>query len=111
MLKCLRKVKEENLTPNIASGRTTKEKKPMFKEINKINGRNEEGKALIKVENITAKVQQPKHVTTLYDEEGNVASETEDPTRYAVIVSDGTTHQNYIVSQETYDELKAELLK
>lgn len=83
----------------------------MFKEITKINSRNEEGKALIKVDNIVAMVQQPKHVTTLYDEEGNVASETEDATRYAVIVSDGTTHQNYIVSQETYDELKAELLK
>lgn len=83
----------------------------MFKEINKINSRNEEGKALIKVDNIVAMVQQPKHITRLYDENENLVSETEDEPRYAVIVSDGTTHQNYVVSQATYDELKAELLK
>lgn len=83
----------------------------MFKEITKINSRNEEGKALIKVDNIVAMVQQPKHITRLYDENKNLVSETEDKPRYAVIVSDGATHQNYIVSQETYDELKAELLK
>lgn len=83
----------------------------MFKEITKINSRNEEGKALIKVDNIVAMVQQPKHITRLYDENENLVSETEDESRYAVIVSDGTTHQNYIVSQATYDELKAELLK
>lgn len=83
----------------------------MFKEITKINSRNEEGKALIKVDNIVAMVQQPKHITRLFDENENLVSETEDEPRYAVIVSDGTTHQNYIVSQATYDELKAELLK
>lgn len=83
----------------------------MFKEINKINGRNEEGIALIKVENIVAMVQQPKHITKLYDENENLVSETEDEPRYAVIVNDGTTHQVYVVSQATYDELKAELLK
>jgi len=83
----------------------------MFKEITKINSRNEEGKALIKVDNIVAMVQQPKHVTRLFDENENLVSETEDEPRYAVIVSDGTTHQNYVVSQATYDELKAELLK
>jgi hypothetical protein len=83
----------------------------MFKEIDKINSRNEEGKALIKVDNIVAMVQQPKHITRLYDENENLVSENEDEPRYAVIVSDGTTHQNYIVSQATYDELKAELLK
>ena len=83
----------------------------MFKEIDKINSRNEEGKALIKVDNIVAMVQQPKHITRLYDENENLVSENEDEPRYAVIVSDGTTNQNYIVSQATYDELKAELLK
>lgn len=83
----------------------------MFKEITKINSRNEEGLALIKVDNIVAMVQQPKHVTRLYDENENLVSETEDEPRFAVIVSDGTTHQSYMVSQATYDELKAELLK
>ena len=83
----------------------------MFKEITKINSRNEEGLALIKVDNIVAMVQQPKHVTRLYDENENLVSETEDAPRFAVIVSDGTTHQSYMISQATYDELKAELLK
>jgi len=80
----------------------------MFKEIKKINGRNEEGVALIKVESITAMVQQPTHKTVLYDENGNVASETVDEPRFAVITD---TNQNYIVSQATYEELKAELTK
>lgn len=80
----------------------------MFKEIKKINTRNEEGVALIKAESIVAMVQQPKHKTVLYDEEGNVASETEDEPRFAVITD---TNQTYVVSQATYDELKAELLK
>lgn len=80
----------------------------MFKEIKKINGRNEEGVALIKVESITAMVQQPTHKTVLYDEDGNVASETVDEPRFAVVTD---TNQTYIVSQATYEELKAELTK
>lgn len=80
----------------------------MFKEIKKINGRNEEGVALIKVESITAMVQQPTHKTVLYDEDGNVASETVDEPRFAVITD---TNQTYVVSQATYEELKAELTK
>jgi len=80
----------------------------MFIEITKINTRNEEGVALIKTETITAMVQQPNHVTKLYDEEGNVVSESQDEPRYAVLTD---THQTYIVSQATYDQLKAELLK
>lgn len=80
----------------------------MFKEIKKINGRNEEGVALIKVESITAMVQQPTHKTVLYDEDGNVASETVDEPRFAVITD---TNQTYVVSKDTYEELKAELTK
>lgn len=80
----------------------------MFKEIKKINGRNEEGVALIKVESITAMVQQPTHKTVLYDEDGNVASETVDEPRFAVITD---TNQNYIVNKDTYEELKTELTK
>jgi len=80
----------------------------MFKEIKKINGRNEEGVALIKVESITAMVQQPTHKTVLYDEDGNVASETVDEPRFAVITD---TNQTYVVSKDTYEELKTELTK
>ena len=53
-------------------------------------------------------VQQPTHKTVLYDEDGNVASETVDEPRFAVITD---TNQNYVVSQATYEELKAELTK
>lgn len=109
MLIYIRKVKEENLHPNIVKWLPhMKGIKPMFKEIKKFNTRNEEGVALINTDTITAMVQQPKHITRLYDENENLVSETEDEPRYAVITS---TNQTYVVSQATYDELKAELLK
>lgn len=80
----------------------------MFVEIKKINGRNEEGVALIKLEDVNALVQQPKHTTRLYDENENLVSETEDEPRYAVLTN---TNQRYIVNQAQYDELKNALTK
>ena len=80
----------------------------MFVEIKKINGRNEEGVALIRLEDVIAMVQQPKHITRLFDENENLVSETEDEPRYAVLTS---TNQRYVVSQATYDELKNALTK
>lgn len=80
----------------------------MFVEIEKINKRQETGKALINTDNIVGMCQQPKHFTRLYDEDGNLASETEDEPRYAVLTNCG---QTYVVSQAEYDRLKAELTK
>ena len=80
----------------------------MFKEINKINKRNETGKALINLDNIVAMCQQPTHTTTLYDEDGNVVSETQDAPRFAVLTN---TNQTYVVDETTYNELKDLLTK
>ena len=79
-----------------------------FIEIEKINKRQEKGNALINLETVVGMCQQPKHFTRLYDEEGNLASETEDTPRYAVLTNCG---QTYVVEQAEYDRLKAELTK
>ena len=73
-----------------------------FVEINKINGRNEEGVALIDLESITGACQQPKHITRLFDENENLVSETEDEPRYALFVGDKT----YIVSKTEYERVR-----
>ena len=80
----------------------------MFIEINKINSRNEDGKAFIQTESIVGMCSQPNHVTKLYDEDGNVVSETQDENRYAVLTNVG---QTYIVSKQEYERLKTELTK
>ena len=80
----------------------------MFVEIKKINTRDEEGVALIKTEDVIAIVQQPKHVTRLYDENDNLVSETEDAPRFVVLTN---TNQKYVVSEDTYKELKDLLTK
>ena len=77
-------------------------------EIKKINTRGEEGVALINLDNIVAICQQPKHITKLYDDNGNVASETEDAPRFAVLTNCG---QTYVVSEDTYNTLKDLLTK
>lgn len=80
----------------------------MFVEIKKINTRNEEGVALVNTDTIVGICQQPKHVTRLYDEDDNLVSETEDEPRFAVLTNCG---QTYVVSKDTYDELKTLLTK
>lgn len=79
-----------------------------FIEINKINSRQETGKALINLDTIVGMCQQPKHFTRLYNEDQELVSETEDTPRYAVLTNCG---QTYVVDQAEYDRLKAELTK
>lgn len=80
----------------------------MFVEITKINKRNEEGKALIKVDTIVGLCQQPNHTTRLYNEDGDLVSETQDTPRFAVLTNCG---QTYVVSEAEYTRLVAELTK
>lgn len=80
----------------------------MFIEINKINTRNEEGKALVNTDNIVGMCQQPNHYTRLYDEEHELVSETQDTPRYAVLTNCG---QTYIVSEAEYQRLAKLLTK
>ena len=79
-----------------------------FIEINKINKRNEQGKALVKVDTIVGLCQQPNHFTRLYDESGNLVSETQDTPRFAVLTNCG---QTYVVDESEYQRLVAELTK
>lgn len=80
----------------------------MFIEIEKINTRQEKGKALVNTDNIVGMCQQPKHFTRLYDENQELVSETEDTPRYAVLTNCG---QTYVVEESEYNRLKAELTK
>lgn len=80
----------------------------MFIEIEKINTRNETGKALVKTDTIVGLCQQPNHFTRLYNESGELVSENQDTPRYAVLTNCG---QTYIVSETEYTRLVAELTK
>jgi hypothetical protein len=77
-------------------------------EINKINGKGENGVALIKEDSITGICQQPKHFTRLYDDNGNLVSETEDAPRFAIFT---TTGQTYVVDENEYQRVKDLLTK
>ena len=79
-----------------------------FIEIEKINTRQEKGKALVGIETIVGMCQQHNHTTRLYDEEGNLVSETQDAPRYAVLTNCG---QTYVVEETEYERIKAELTK
>ena len=79
-----------------------------FIEIEKINTRQEKGKALVKVDTIVGMCQQPKHFTRLYNEDQELVSETEDTPRYAVLTNCG---QTYVVEETEYERIKAELTK
>lgn len=80
----------------------------MFIEIEKINTRQEKGKALVNTDNIVGMCQQPKHFTRLYNEDQELVSETEDTPRFAVLTNCG---QTYVVEESEYNRLKAELTK
>ena len=79
-----------------------------FIEIEKINTRNEKGKALVKTDTIVGMCQQPNHFTRLYNEDQELVSETQDTPRYAVLTNCG---QTYVVEETEYERIKAELTK
>lgn len=80
----------------------------MFVKISKINTRNEVGEALINTDTIVGMCQQPNHYTRLYDEEGNLVSETQDTPKYAILTNCG---QTYVVDENEYNRLVVELTK
>ena len=53
-------------------------------------------------------MQQPNHVTKLFDANGDLVSETQDAPRYAVLMATG---QTYVVEEDQYKELEKLLLK
>ena len=80
----------------------------MFIEIEKINGRNEKGVALVKLDTIVGACSQPDHYTRLYDENENLVSETKDENRYALFTNCG---QVYIVEKGEYERVRDLLTK
>ena len=80
----------------------------MFKQINKINSYGEKGLALIKVEDIIGIKENHVEPTRLYDDNGNLVSETPNPRDFTLKLADGMT---YHIDETEYNSLVAELTK
>lgn len=80
----------------------------MFIEINKINSHGEEGKAFVRAEDIQGIIEKHVEPTKLYDEDGNVVSETPNPKDFQVLIvterhNDTTLH----INEQEYTRLVA----
>ena len=84
-----------------------------FIEINKINSYGEVGKALVRVNDIVGIKQKHVEGTKLYDEGGNLVSETPATTKdFQVLVASERGHvEKYHVDETEYIRLVAELDK
>ena len=74
----------------------------MFKEISKINSYGEQGKALIKVEDIVGIKENHVEPTILYDGNGNVVSTTPNPKDFTLKLNNG---MSYHINESQYNEL------
>lgn len=74
----------------------------MFKEISKINSYGEQGKALIKVEEIVGIKENHVEPTILYDSNGNVVSTTPNPKDFTLKLNSGIS---YHINESQYNEL------
>lgn len=78
----------------------------MFVEITKTDSYGEEGKALIRVEDIIGIKELHNETKKLYDEDGNVVSEEPTPKTYQVlVVSDRNTKETFFVGETQYQTL------
>lgn len=80
----------------------------MFREIEKINSYGEKGKALIKVEDIVGIKENHVEPTRLYDDNGNLVSETPNPRDFTLKLADGMT---YHIDETQYNALVSDLTK
>jgi len=80
----------------------------MFVEIEKTNSHGEKGKALIRVEDIKGIKENPVETDKLYDENGNVVSETAKPKDFTLALADGMV---YHIDETQYNSLKTLLTK
>lgn len=78
-----------------------------FIEITKVNSHNETGKALIRVEDIVGIKQKHVEGQKLYDDQGNLVSETPATTKdFQVLVCDQNGHtEKYHVDETEYTRL------
>ena len=78
----------------------------MFIEINKINSHNEKGKALIRVEDVIGIKENHVEPTKLYDDQGNVVSETPATTKdYTLLVANELARETYHIDENEYTRL------
>jgi hypothetical protein len=73
-----------------------------FIEINKINSHNEQGKALIKLEDVVGIKENHVEPTKLYDDQGNVVNETPNPKDFTLKLSNGAS---YHIDETQYQTL------
>lgn len=80
----------------------------MFKKINKVDTSNKNalGIAIISLCAIMSVSQQPNHYTRLYDEEGNVVSETLDKPFFEISTNEGLS---FVIKEDQYEDLKKDL--
>lgn len=84
----------------------------MFIEITKINSHNEEGKALVRTEDIVGIKQNHVEGTKLYDDQGNVVSETPATTKdFTLLVASDIARETYHIDEKEYTRLVALLTK
>ena len=85
----------------------------MFIEINKINSYGEKGKAFIRVNDIVGIKEKHVESTKLYDENGNVVSETPATTKdfQILVVSEHGNSETFHIDENEYQRLVAELSK
>ncbi len=83
-----------------------------FIEITKINSYKEQGKALIRVNDIVGIKQKHVENTKLYDENGNLVSDTPATTKdFQILVVNATSgaSEKYHVDENEYNRIVAEL--
>ena len=80
----------------------------MFIEITKTNSHGEKGKALLKAEDIVGIKENHVESVKLFDENGNIVSETPSPKDFTMKLSNGKT---YHIDENEYLRMVAELTK
>lgn len=84
----------------------------MYIEITKTNSHNEQGKALIRVEDIVGIKENHVEPTKFYDEQGNVVSETPATTKdYSLLVASDIARETYHIDETEYNRLVGILTK
>ena len=73
-----------------------------FYEISKINSHNETGKALINLDDVVGIKENHTETTKLYDDNGNLVSETPNPKSFTLKLATGIA---YHIDENQYNEL------
>lgn len=78
----------------------------MFIEITKINSHQESGKALIRTEDIIGIKENHVEPTKLYDDQGNLVSETPSTTKdFTLLVASDIARETYHIDETEYNRI------